>query len=205
MLATGEVVFLRVSITGVALLACLIGVSVASAQTPTPDPAPAPAPAPAPVPAQPAPAPVAEPTPTPTSSSAPAPEPEPEAQPEPRVKPKVERKPFATHPSFAEKMSNYSGRAGRAGGVRASAPVADVRAAAAVAIAPDPHGSPIVLVLVFLLGSGSLVFVALRDVRVETFYAVHAAISDHRGEVAYVSLALILGLGIGLLATFGLA
>jgi hypothetical protein len=203
MLAGGEVVFLRVSITGVALLACLIGVSVASAQTPTPDPAPVPAPPPAPVP--PAPAPVVEPTPTAASSPAPAPEPEPEAQPEPRVKRKVERKPAATHPTFAEKMPNYSRRSGRAGSVRVPAPVGDVRAAAAVAIAPDSHASPIVLVLVFLLGSGSLVFVALRDVRIETFYAVQAAISDHRGEVAYVSLALIFGLGIGLLATFGLA
>jgi hypothetical protein len=194
MLAGGEVVLLKVRITGVALLACLIGVSGASAQTPTPDPAPVPAP--------PAPPPVVEPTttaPEATSTSSAAPEPE------PRVKRKAERKPAAIHPTFAETVPNYSGRPASVGAVRASAPVGAVRASAPLAAAPSPHGSPIVLVLVFLLGSGSLVFVALKDVRVENLYAVQAAISDHRGQVAYVSLALVLGLGIGLLATLGLA
>lgn len=121
------------------------------------------------------------------------------------MKRKAERKPAAIHPTFAETVPNYSGRPASVGAVRASAPVGAVRASAPLAAAPSPHGSPIVLVLVFLLGSGSLVFVALKDVRVENLYAVQAAISDHRGQVAYVSLALVLGLGIGLLATFGLA
>lgn len=194
---------LKVRITGVALLACLISVSVASAQTPTPDPAPVPVPAPAPAP--PAPPPVVEPAPIPVPTPQATPTTSPKAEREPRVKRKVERKPVAIHPTFAETVPNYSGRSTRAGAVRVAAPAGAVRASSPVAAVPNPPGSPVVLVLVFLLGSASLVFVALKDVRIETLYAVQAAISGHRGEVAYVSLALILGLGIGLLATFGLA
>jgi hypothetical protein len=185
MLAAGEAL-LRARITGVVVLAYLVGASGAGAQTPSPDPAPVPAPPP--------PAPVVEPTPTPVtttsepSASEPAPKPKPKEQAAPLVQP--------AHPTLAENVPYFQSS-------RASAPKTSVVPAAAPLLATTgSHGSPAILILVFLLGSASLVLVALKDVPTERLGAVPIILSEHRGEVAYV--ALFLGAAIGLFATFAL-
>lgn len=188
---------MRVRIAGVVLLASFISVSGASAQTPTPDPAPTPPP---PVVEQPPP-PVVEPTQTTTATTTADPAPaRPKRKPHRRDahdREKSQPAPEAVfeHETFAEAAPS------------AAAPSVKVRAiptSATVAAAVDPHGSSIALILVFVLGSASLLVVALKGVRIEGLASVQAAISDHRGEVAYASVALLLGLGVGLLATIGL-
>jgi hypothetical protein len=186
MLAAGEAL-LRARITGVAVLAYLVGASGAGAQTPSPDPAPVPPP----------PAPVVEPTPkqvqtTPEpSASEPAPKPKHNEQPAPSVQ-------TTAHPTLAENVPYFQSS-------RASAPKTSVVPAAAPLVATTgSHGSPAVLILVFLLGSASLVLAALKDVPTERLGAVPIILSEHRGEVAYVALALLLGAAIGLFATFAL-
>jgi hypothetical protein len=190
MLAAGEAV-LRARITGVVVLAYLVGASGAGAQTPSPDPAPVPAPPP--------PAPVVEPTPTPVPTTS-----EPSAsEPEPKPKPKPKEQPAplvqtTIHPTLAEGVPYFQSS-------RASVPKTSVVPAAAPLVATTgSHGSPAVLILVFLLGSASLVLVALKDVPTERLGAVPIILSEHRGEVAYISLALLLGAAIGLFATFAL-
>jgi hypothetical protein len=190
MLAAGEAL-LRARITGVVVLAYLVGASGAGAQTPSPDPAPVPAPPP--------PAPVVEPTPTQVQTT-----PEPSAsEPKPKPKPKHKEHPAplvqtTAHPTLAENVPYFQSS-------RASAPKTSVVPAAAPLVATTgSHGSPAVLILVFLLGSASLVLVALKDVPTERLGAVPIILSEHRGEVAYVTLALLLGAAIGLFATFAL-
>jgi len=167
----------------------LVGASGAGAQTPSPDPAPVPAPPP--------PAPVVEPTPTPVPTTS-----EPSAsEPKPKPKPKEQAAPLVqpiAHPTLAENVPYFQSS-------RASAPKTSVVPAAAPLLATTgSHGSPAVLILVFLLGSASLVLVALKDVPTERLGAVPIILSEHRGEVAYVGLAFFLGAAIGLFATFAL-
>jgi len=188
MLAAGEAL-LKARITGVVVLACLVGASGAGAQTPSPDPAPVPPP----------PAPVVEPTPTQVQTT-----PEPSAsEPTPKPKPKHKEQPAPSvqttaHPTLAENVPYFQSS-------RASAPKTSVVPAAAPLVATTgSHGSPAVLILVFLLGSASLVLAALKDVPTERLGAVPIILSEHRGEVAYVALALSLGAAIGLFATFAL-
>jgi len=65
------------------------------------------------------------------------------------------------HPTLAENIPYFQSS-------RASAPKTSVVAAAAPLVATTgSHGSPVVLILVFLLGSASLVLVALKDVPTE--------------------------------------
>lgn len=190
MLAAGEAL-LRARITGVVVLAYLVGASGAGAQTPSPDPAPVPPPPP--------PAPVVEPTPTQVPTT-----PEPSAsEPEPKPKPKHKEQPVPlvqtiAHPTLAEKVPYFE--SSRASALKTSV----VPAAAPLVATTGSHGSPAVLILVFLLGSASLVLVALKDVPTERLGAVPIILSEHRGEVAYASLALLLGAAIGLFATFAL-
>jgi hypothetical protein len=192
MLAAGEAL-LRARITGVVVLAYLVGASGAGAQTPSPDPAPVPAPPP--------PAPVVEPTPTPVPTTSEPSASEPELKPKPRPKHKEQPAPpvqTTAHPTLAEDVPYFQSS-------RASAPKTSVVPAAAPLVATTgSHGSPAVLILVFLLGSASLVLVALKDVPTERLGAVPIILSEHRGEVAYISLALLLGAAIGLFATFAL-
>jgi hypothetical protein len=102
------------------------------------------------------------------------------------------------HQTFAEEIPSYLSS-------RAAVPKTSVVPAAAPLVATTgSHGSPAVLILVFLLGSASLVLVALKDVPTERLGAVPIILSEHRGEVAYVSSALLLGAAIGLFATFAL-
>ena len=187
MLAAGEVL-LRVRFTGVAVLACLVGASSAGAQTPSPDPAPVPPPQ------------VVEPTPVtePTVSAPTVSEPTP--KPKPKPKPKPEDQPAAVvdtalHPTFAVEVPYFE--AGRASApktsvVPASAPVSGSRS------------SPIILILVFLLGSASLLVALLKDVPVKRFETVPFVLMEYRGEVMYVTAALLLGIGVGLFTTFAL-
>jgi hypothetical protein len=192
MLAAGEAL-LRARITGVVVLAYLVGASGAGAQTPSPDPAPVPAPPP--------PAPVVEPTPTPVPTTSEPSASEPEPKPKPRPKHKEQPAPSVqttAHPTLAEDVPYFQSS-------RASAPKTSVVPAAAPLVATTgSRGSPAVLILVFLLGSASLVLVALKDVPTERLGAVPIILSEHRGEVAYISLALLLGAAIGLFATFAL-
>jgi hypothetical protein len=188
MLAAGEAL-LRARITGVAVLAYLVGASGAGAQTPSPDPAPVPPP----------PAPVVELTPKQVQTT-----PEPSAsEPKPKPKPKHKEHPAplvqtTAHPTLAENVPYFQSS-------RASAPKTSVVPAAAPLVATTgSHGSPAVLILVFLLGSASLVLAALKDVPTERLGAVPIILSEHRDEVAYVALALLLGAAIGLFATFAL-
>jgi hypothetical protein len=189
MLAAGEAL-LRARITGVVVLAYLVGASGAGAQTPSPDPAPVPPP----------PAPVVEPTPTPVPTTSEPSASEPEPKPKPKPKHKEQPVPLVqtiAHPTLAENVPYFE--SSRASALKTSV----VPAAAALVATAGSHGSPAVLILVFLLGSASLVLVALKDVPTERLGAVPIILSEHRGEVAYV-LALLLGAAIGLFATFAL-
>jgi hypothetical protein len=185
MLAAGEVL-LRARFTGVAVLACLVGASSAGAQTPSPDPAPVPPP------------PVVEPTPVP-EPTVPAPT---VSEPTPKPKPKPEDQPAAVvdtalHPTFAVEVPYFEAS-------RASAPKESVvPASAPIAAVSGSHSSPIVLILVFLLGSASLLVALLKDVPVKRFEAVPIVLTEHR-EVMYTTAALLLGIGVGLLTIFAL-
>lgn len=189
MLADGEVL-LRARITGVVVLAFLVGASGAGAQTPSPDPAPVPPPTTTPV---------VEPTPTPeptvsepaVSEQNPAPKPKRKERPAPVVQTTV-------HPTLAEELPSFlSSRAS------ASKPSV-VPVSAPVVAATGSHGSPVVLILVFVLGSASLLVALFKDVPVERLDAVPLILTEHRGEVMYISSALLLGVGIGLFAAFSL-
>jgi len=191
MLAGGEVL-LRARITGVVVLAFLVGASGAGAQTPTPDPAPVPPP-PAP--------PVVEPaqTPEPTLSepavSEQSPAPEPKHKHKERPAPVVQT---TVHPTLAEELPSFL--SSRASASKASV----VPVSAPVVAATGSHGSPVVLILVFILGSASLLVLLFKDMPVERLDAVPLILTEHRGEVMYVSSALLLGVGIGLFAAFSL-
>jgi hypothetical protein len=184
MLAAGEVL-LRARITGVVVLACLVGASSAGAQTPSPDPAPVPPP------------PVVEPTPVPE-----LPAPEPSAS-EHKLKPKPKERPApvvqtTVHQTLAEGVPYFLAS-------RASAPKPRVVPTSAPVVARTAsHGSSVVLILVFLLGGASLLVALLKDVPFKRLEAVPVVLSEHPGEVMYVSTALLLGIGIGLFATFAL-
>lgn len=187
MLAAGEVV-LRARIIGVVMLACLVGAPGAGAQTPTPDPAPL------------SPPPVVEPTPTPGRTT---PEPSVSKQ-TPKLKPKQNHKERLApvvqsgHPALAEAVPNFMSS-------RASAPTTSVVSASASVVATTgSDGSPVVLILVFLLGSASLLIAVLKDVPVERLTAVPIILTEHRGEMIYVASGLLMGIGIGMLATVAL-
>ena len=165
---------------GVMLAILVVGVASAPAraQTPTPDPAPVPAP---PTPA------VVEPAPVTTTES--------ESQTPPRAQKKRHRSPVsltAIHPTFAEDVPPVISRPAGATMTKTQLPV---QLAASERVA-----SPLVLVLVLVLGVGSLVVVALLSVPEQTRHGMVARLIDHRGELAYVSLALLVGLGVGLLS-----
>jgi hypothetical protein len=135
------------------------------------------------------------------SSSCPGAAPAGAREPETKPKPKEQAAPLVhpiAHPTLAENVPYFQSS-------RASAPKTSVVPAAAPLLATTgSHGSPAVLILVFLLGSASLVLVALKDVPTERLGAVPIILSEHRGEVAYVGLAFFLGAAIGLFATFAL-
>lgn len=177
---------LRDRITGVVLIG-LIGASAARAQPPSPDPAP--------VPVAPAPTVVVEPSParTPALST---------VNPVPRGH-KTKHKPrhltqmwVAAHPTLAETAgSPVSGRAAIVSSIPASVPALK---------AGRSKASPIVLVLVFVLGSAILLFAAFKDLAPERLFSVPASLKDRRSEVFYTMIALLLGVVIGLLTTVGL-
>jgi hypothetical protein len=104
----------------------------------------------------------------------------------------------ALHPTFAEKVPYFSTSSRRV------PKTSVVPAAAPVLAAAGSHGPPIVLILVFLLGSASLVVAALKDVSPQKMSSAVAILSDHSGELMYITIALLLGIGIGLVAAFGL-
>jgi hypothetical protein len=126
-----------------------------------------------------------------------------EPTPKPKPKPKPEDQPAAVvgtdlHATFAVEVPYFEAS-------RASAPKASVvPASTAVAAASGSHGSPVVLVLVFLLGSASLLVALLKDVPVKRFEAVPIVVTEHRDEVMYITAALLLGIGVGLFTTFAL-
>jgi hypothetical protein len=191
MLAGGEVL-LRARITGVVVLAFLVGASGAGAQTPTPDPAPVPPPLAPPV-VEPAPTP--EPTPSEPAVSEQDPAPKPKHKHKERPAPLVQ---ITVHPTLAEELPSFLSS-------RASASKASVLPVSApVVAATGSHGSPVVLILVFILGSASLLVVLFKDVSVERLDTVPLILTEHRGEVMYISSALLLGVGIGLFAAFSL-
>jgi hypothetical protein len=178
---------LRARIIGVVVVASLVGASSAGAQTPSPDPAPVPPP------------PVVEPTPV---SESPAPEPSAsEQKPKPRPKPKERPAPVVqttVHQTLAEEVPYFLAS-------QASAPKPRVAPTSAPVVATTAsHGSSVVLILVFLLGAASLLVALLKDVPFKRLEAVPVVLTEHPGEVMYVSTALLLGIGIGLLATFAL-
>jgi len=193
MLAVGEVL-LRARITGVVVLAFLVGASGAGAQTPTPDPAPVPPP-PAPPVVEPAPTPEPTPSEPAVSEQNPAPKPKPKPKHNERPAPLVQT---TVHPTLAEELPSFLTS-------RASASKASVLPVSApVVAATGSHGSPVVLILVFILGSASLLVALFKDVSVERLDAVPLILTEHRGEVMYISSALLFGVGIGLFAAFAL-
>ena len=191
MLADGEVL-LRARITGVVVLAFLVGASGAGAQTPSPDPAPVPPP-PAPPVVEPAPTP--EPIPSEPAVSEQNPAPKPQHKHKERSAPVVQT---TVHPTLAEEVPSFL--SSRASASKTSV----VPVSAPVVAATGSHGSPVVLILVFILGSASLLVALLKDVSVERLDAVPLILTEHRGEVMYISSALLLGVGIGLFAAFSL-
>jgi hypothetical protein len=173
---------------GVMVAILVVGVAPARAQTPTPDPAPVPAP---PKPA------VVEPAPVTTTES--------ESQTPPRAQKKRhrsarthkhrQRSPVsltAIHPTFAEDVPPAISRPAGATITKTQLPVQ-------LAVS-ERVASPLVLVLVLVLGVGSLVVAALSSVPEQTRHGMVARLIDHRGELTYLCLALLVGLGVGLLS-----
>jgi hypothetical protein len=184
MLAAGEVL-LRARIIGVVVLACLVGASGAGAQTPSPDPAPVPPP------------PVVQPTPTPVPTT-----PEPSVREQPS-KPRHKERPApprqtAVHQTFAEEVPSFLSS-------RTSAPKTRVVPSSAPVVATTgSRESPVVLILIFLLGSASLLIAVLKDVPVERLGAVPIVLSEHRSEMMYAIMTLLLGIGLGWMAALAL-
>jgi hypothetical protein len=163
---------------GVIAVMLVVGVAPARAQTPTPDPAPVPPP-PGPT--------VVEPAPLTTTETRP--------QERPRPHKNRHRSPVsitAIHPTFAEEVPRVISRP-------AGAAVTETRLPVQLAAAKGAS-SPLVLILVLLLGIGSLVVAALSSVPQQIRHGMAARLVDHRGELAYVCLTLLVGLGVGLLS-----
>jgi hypothetical protein len=167
---------------GVIAAMFVFGIASAHAQTPTPDPAPVPAPPAAPPP-----------SPTPTVVERARVDTTEDQAKEPRTHKRRHHSPArftAIHPTFAEEIPRAVSRPAAAAPTQTRLPV---RFAVS-----ERSSSPLVLLLVLLLGVGSLVVAAVSSVPEHVLHEMPQRLANHQGEFASVCLALLFGLAIGL-------